>query len=109
MLPIHPGFRASKGESNEGDSGMREKITVNCSICGKPVPLEQCKSDDPGRPAHEDCYAARVVGVKKSAATPYLVPVGSTHPGSGGTNNRLSPFTFHPKAPYLLATSIICW
>ena len=27
-----------------------EKFTVSCSICGKPVPLRECKMDDYGRP-----------------------------------------------------------
>ncbi len=51
---------------------MREKITVNCSMCGKPVALEECKSDDHGHPVHEDCYVAEVVvaAQKKSAASP---------------------------------------
>ena len=38
-----------------------EKFTVSCSICGKPVPLRECKMDDYGRPVHENCYIAVVL------------------------------------------------
>jgi hypothetical protein len=48
---------------------MRENITVNCSICGKPVPLQECKSNDNGHPVHEDCYAAEAVGTRAKAAS----------------------------------------
>jgi hypothetical protein len=38
---------------------MEDKITsVTCWICSYPVRIEQCKTDDRGRPAHENCYAA---------------------------------------------------
>ena len=37
---------------------MHEKAVVFCRICGRPVPLEDCKSDDTGRIVHENCYAA---------------------------------------------------
>jgi hypothetical protein len=43
---------------------MQEKITnVTCWICGYPVPLQECKADDRGRPVHENCYA---VGIKET-------------------------------------------
>jgi hypothetical protein len=38
---------------------------VNCSICGKPVKLEEAKVDAVGMPIHEDCY---VLAVKREAA-----------------------------------------
>lgn len=49
---------------------MPEKLVVTCSMCGKPVPLEDCKCDDNGHPVHEACYAAEVAAQgQKSAAT----------------------------------------
>lgn len=31
-----------------------------CWICGKPVALETCKTDEHGSAVHEQCYAAKV-------------------------------------------------
>ena len=33
---------------------MSGEFIVHCWICGKPVPLEECKTDDCGRPVHEN-------------------------------------------------------
>jgi hypothetical protein len=30
-----------------------------CSICFQPISLRSCKTDERGRPVHEDCYAAK--------------------------------------------------
>jgi hypothetical protein len=46
-----------------------ETTTVSCWICGKPIPLEDCKTDDHGHVVHENCYA-EVAVQKKSAAAP---------------------------------------
>jgi hypothetical protein len=35
--------------------------SIKCSICNKPLTLETTKTDDAGRPVHEDCYASFVV------------------------------------------------
>lgn len=35
-------------------------IAVPCAICGKPVPIAECKTNEIGEPAHESCYAERV-------------------------------------------------
>ena len=32
--------------------------TVLCWLCGKTVELENCKTDERGRPVHEECYVA---------------------------------------------------
>jgi hypothetical protein len=32
-----------------------------CPICGHPVPLEECKTDECGRAVHGDCYAIKVM------------------------------------------------
>jgi hypothetical protein len=54
---------------------MQEKITnVTCWICGYPVPLQECKPDDRGRPVHENCYAAAIKETPpKKAATASLI------------------------------------
>jgi hypothetical protein len=40
---------------------MEERLTsVPCVICGRPVRLEECKTNDIGEPVHEACYAERL-------------------------------------------------
>ena len=34
--------------------------TVACAICSRPVSLEAAKTDDHGKPVHEDCYADKM-------------------------------------------------
>ncbi len=51
---------------------MQDKTaTVVCWMCGKPIPLEKCKTDDHGHVVHEHCYVAESVqnAEKKSAAS----------------------------------------
>jgi hypothetical protein len=38
-----------------------------CSICGKPVSLQDCKVDEQGKPVHGTCYAAKVRSVTDGA------------------------------------------
>jgi hypothetical protein len=33
---------------------------VSCAICGQPVALELCKTNENGRAVHEKCYIAKV-------------------------------------------------
>ena len=52
---------------------MQDKMTsVVCWMCGKSIPLEECKTDDHGHVVHEHCYVAGTVQNvdRKSAATP---------------------------------------
>ncbi len=35
--------------------------TFNCSICNKPVDLENAKIDDNGHAVHSDCYVLTVL------------------------------------------------
>jgi hypothetical protein len=40
---------------------MEERLTsVPCVICGNPVRLEECKTNDLGEPVHEVCFAERL-------------------------------------------------
>jgi len=39
----------------------------SCWLCGKPVSLEACKTDEYGQSVHERCYVARLALEKASA------------------------------------------
>ena len=40
---------------------MVERLSsVPCAICGKPVQIEECKSNEIGEPVHEACYVAQL-------------------------------------------------
>ena len=39
----------------------------SCWLCGKPVSLEACKTDEYGKSVHEECYIARLALEKASA------------------------------------------
>ncbi len=34
---------------------------AHCAICGHPVELERCKTDEDGDAVHEDCYVAKLL------------------------------------------------
>ena len=34
---------------------------IPCAICGKPVLIAECKTNDMGQPAHESCYVASLI------------------------------------------------
>lgn len=40
-----------------------------CWLCKKPVPLENCKTDERHLPVHEDCYVAWLM-MKSNEAPP---------------------------------------
>lgn len=42
-------------------------LTPLCSICRKPVELENCKTDHNGYAVHEDCYTSQVSQAKPPA------------------------------------------
>lgn len=45
----------------------RDHGTATCRICGKPVPLESCKTDPEGRAVHESCVVRMLIaGAQKS-------------------------------------------
>lgn len=45
-----------------------------CWICGKSVPLEECKIDEHGLAVHEECYT-RVTVQKQMPSRPYASPL----------------------------------
>jgi hypothetical protein len=49
---------------------VADKITaVMCWICGKLIPLEDCKTDDDGHVVHEECYAETAVNEKRASTS----------------------------------------
>ena len=49
---------------------MGERVrTVTCTICGKPLPLEECKVNDLGQPVHEICIAELMTEEAKKRTT----------------------------------------
>jgi len=36
------------------------RASFECAICSKPIPLEDSKVSEDGRPMHEECYVAKV-------------------------------------------------
>ena len=49
---------------------MGERVrTVSCTICSKPVCLEECKVNDLGQPVHETCQAERMMYEVKKRVT----------------------------------------
>jgi hypothetical protein len=52
---------------------MGERVTtVSCTICGKPVRLEECEVNDLRQPVHETCQAERMTAevTKRTTAVP---------------------------------------
>jgi hypothetical protein len=47
---------------------MGERVkTVPCTVCGKPVRLEECEVNDLGQPVHETCLSGEDEGRSKEA------------------------------------------
>jgi hypothetical protein len=47
--------------------GSQRKHTYRCWICGRPVDLEDCTTDEHGSAVHEDCYFWKVALANASA------------------------------------------
>ncbi len=60
----------------------------HCSICDWPVDLKTCKTDDAGKPVHEECYMLREL--TKSARQPTLRDEGIGAGGAKGARRRNS-------------------
>ena len=41
-------------------------MVPNCALCGKPVPLENAKTDEGGLAVHEQCQSAKLREPRKS-------------------------------------------
>jgi hypothetical protein len=50
-------------EREDISSGLRP---ATCAVCGQPVKLEECKTDEDGAAVHAACYISRI-GVAKPA------------------------------------------
>jgi len=54
----------------ERATSMGERVrTVPCTICCKPVRLEECKVNDLAQPVHETCLAEWMMGEVKKRTT----------------------------------------
>jgi hypothetical protein len=38
----------------------QQRFIYICWICGNPVQLEKCKTDEDGRAVHEECYSMKI-------------------------------------------------
>jgi hypothetical protein len=57
------------GARGPWENTMREEFLVQCWICNKPVRLQDCKTDDRGRPVHEECYVILTMGEQYKIAS----------------------------------------
>jgi hypothetical protein len=39
---------------------FKKIVTVTCPVCNQPVPLETAKTDEHGKPVHEECYFQKI-------------------------------------------------
>jgi hypothetical protein len=51
-------------------------LVLHCSICGKPVRLEEAKTDSKGHAVHESCFASDLAHTLREQKTP---PVENTN------------------------------
>ena len=43
-------------------------MPTSCAVCGNPVDLENCKTDERGKAVHQKCYVARIIKKAKAKA-----------------------------------------
>jgi len=41
-------------------------MPTSCAVCGNPVDLESCKTDERGKAVHQKCYVAEIVKKAKT-------------------------------------------
>lgn len=57
VLAVGPLFELIRSKLQESQPMMTSPGRKHvCWICGRIVPLEECKVDEHGLPVHEDCY-----------------------------------------------------
>ena len=49
-------------------SGIEQSSPVLCGICGTPVELEHCKTNEFGQAVHGKCYASKIAAKKVKPA-----------------------------------------
>lgn len=60
QIPIEEARRIAARESSASLT-----VTPHCAICGNPVPLQDCKTDDRGKAVHERCYVTVLIGTSR--------------------------------------------
>lgn len=56
QVPLAVAKRIARMESIESYSGL-----IACVICGEPVDLERCKTDERGKAVHQSCHLADIL------------------------------------------------
>jgi hypothetical protein len=51
-------WRPRDGGTTVGQPASR--VPFECALCNKPIPLEDSKVSEDGRPMHEECYVAKL-------------------------------------------------
>jgi hypothetical protein len=57
QVPVALAKRVEFRESHK----HRPHHVVTCTLCKRPVNLQECKTDERGMAVHEECYVANVV------------------------------------------------
>ena len=47
---------------------------ILCAICFQPVDLTKCKTDEDGRPVHENCYSMKMAATVPNSVSPKKTP-----------------------------------
>jgi hypothetical protein len=58
LIPLEMAKRVAEQEGSSGAIGF-----VSCVVCGKPVDLGHCKTDEHGKAVHERCYLKKTTKV----------------------------------------------
>jgi hypothetical protein len=58
QFELVPVYVAKQIAEKEVDSSLSR--ATRCVICGKPVEIERCKTDEDGDAVHEKCYVGKV-------------------------------------------------
>jgi hypothetical protein len=61
MIQVFNPFKRLKPRSRS------PQYLVGCVICNKPVDLRTAKTNEAGKPVHEECYVLRQQGLKATA------------------------------------------
>jgi len=63
VVPLEVAKRVAAQEQR-----LPSSATLRCVVCGNPVELEECKTDEDGDAVHAACYVAKIGATKGAAA-----------------------------------------